>query len=84
MTKIVKFVEKIRRLLGEAGDPISQYKLAKLLGTSSTAIQQYEKERSNRMGLPILCRLRRVARLDWVAFGKLLDDEFFDIEKPSK
>lgn len=45
---------------------------------TTQGVDGYEKPTAKSMRLDVLCGLRRITGLSWVAFGKLLDEEFLE------
>ncbi len=70
------FMNLLNRVLKERG--WSRYNLAKELGISQTSLNYYIKNPGS-IKLPLICRLRLLAAMDWGRFGRVLDEQLAEL-----
>lgn len=75
------FMNLLNKVLKERG--WSRYKLAKELGISQTSLNYYISNPGS-IKLPLICRLRALACLDWPKFGKALDEQLAELNRKSE
>jgi len=77
----MRFITAIRAKLG-----LSIPDLADALGMQSVYLYRYERGKDKvkppvQIRLDVLCKLRKVGKLNWAQLGKMLDDEFLQERK---
>lgn len=68
----MKFIKNLREKL-----EWTQYKLARELNIPTNSLNHLETKAIH-IAPAELCRLRKLSKLSWTAYGRLLDDEFLE------
>jgi len=72
------FMNLLNKVLKERG--WSRYKLAKELAISQTSLNYYISNPGS-IKLPLICRLRSLAVMDWAKFGRALDEQLAELTR---